>query len=416
MARIKIYDLDSEIDPADKVIGSDGKPGATYGNTKNYSFQQLASYFAGGEGAAGASAYQIWLDNGNTGTEQDFLNSLVGAAGAQGPAGAAGSDGADGINGTNGVDGQDGAQGEPGADGTSINIQGIKETVGDLPASGSAGDLWIINTAGGGANAGDGYVWTQEGNWLNIGPLRGPQGIQGVPGQDGADGADGTNGSDGGQGPQGLQGIQGLQGLQGIPGADGTPGSIIEEVTGVVPVLVDGSYNNYNITHPINVLLSQCTMYKMELRDSNGASFEPKRYLVNFKLALQVEPTEAAKSDPNTNLFKSGGSINVKLTNLGSGGAELSIPSSEGNFYYDAFVNYKASSKIYTPLEFHANLRNSGTAYDTFGLALKTLNLNVWGVDINQTFTASTFINSSSDTPLRIDISGTFKAIDTSQP
>lgn len=29
-------------------------------------------------GADGKSAYQIWLDNGNTGTEQDFLNSLKG--------------------------------------------------------------------------------------------------------------------------------------------------------------------------------------------------------------------------------------------------------------------------------------------------------------------------------------------------
>lgn len=415
MARIKIYELDSQIDPADKVIGSDGKPGATYGNTKNYSFQQLANYFAGGEGAAGASAYQIWLDNGNTGTEQDFLASLIGATGAQGPTGAAGSDGADGTNGTDGVDGQDGAQGEPGADGTSINIQGIKETVGDLPASGSAGDLWVINTAGGGANAGDGYVWTQEGNWLNIGPLRGPQGIQGVPGQNGADGADGADGSDGGQGPQGLQGPQGPQGPQGIQGTDGTPGSIIEEVIGVVPVLVDGSYNNYHPTYPINVLLSKCTMYKMELRDSNGASFNPKRYLVNFKLALQVEPTTGGKLDPNTNLYQTTSSINVKLTNLGQGGAELSIPSSEAQYYYDAFANYEVSDKPYTPLEFHANLRNSGTDFDVFGIESKLLNLSAWAVNSNQALTGA-LIRSDSDQPLRIDISGTFKAIDTSQP
>jgi hypothetical protein len=33
----------------------------------------------------GASAYQIWLDEGNIGTEQDFLDSLVGADGAPGP-------------------------------------------------------------------------------------------------------------------------------------------------------------------------------------------------------------------------------------------------------------------------------------------------------------------------------------------
>lgn len=451
MARIQTYNLDSNIDPADKVIGSDGKPGATYGDTKNYSFQQLTDYFQGNTGEAGASAYQIWLDNGNTGTEQDFLASLIGATGAQGPAGAAGADGADGADGAQGIQGiqgatgqtgatgpqgaqgLQGAQGAAGADGTSITIQGIKETVGDLPVSGSAGDLWIINTTGGGATAGDGYAWSATEGWINIGPLRGPQGIQGIQGETGAQGTAGVDGTPGDQGiqgetgpqgpqgpagpqgPQGIQGIQGLQGVQGLTGADGTPGSIAEEVTGVVPVLVDGSYNNYNITHPIDVSVSKCTMYKMELRDTNGASFDPKRYLVNFKLALQVAPTAAAQLDPNTNLYETTSSINVKLTNLGQGGAELSIPSSEADYYYDAFVNYEVSGKLYTPLEFHADLRSSGTNFDTFRLSAKLLNLSSGGVIIDKTLEGN-FIKSDSTGPLRIDISGTFKAIDTSQP
>ncbi|MEM9482107.1 MAG: hypothetical protein AAGA83_00290 [Cyanobacteria bacterium P01_F01_bin.116] len=33
----------------------------------------------GADGAAGASAYQVWLNAGNVGTEEDFLNSLIGA-------------------------------------------------------------------------------------------------------------------------------------------------------------------------------------------------------------------------------------------------------------------------------------------------------------------------------------------------
>jgi hypothetical protein len=33
---------------------------------------------AGPAGADGDSAYQVWLDQGNTGTEQDFLDSLGG--------------------------------------------------------------------------------------------------------------------------------------------------------------------------------------------------------------------------------------------------------------------------------------------------------------------------------------------------
>jgi len=45
----------------------------------------------------GASAYQIWLDAGNTGTEQDFLDSLVGATGSQGPQGEPGTGASDAL-------------------------------------------------------------------------------------------------------------------------------------------------------------------------------------------------------------------------------------------------------------------------------------------------------------------------------
>ena len=53
-------------------------------------------------GANGLSAYQIWLNNGNSGSETTFLNSLKG------------SDGADGAQGETGADGSDGADGTPG--------------------------------------------------------------------------------------------------------------------------------------------------------------------------------------------------------------------------------------------------------------------------------------------------------------
>lgn len=62
----------------------------------------LLDSVGGGAGAQGDSAYQVWLDQGNSGTEQDFLDSLVGAAGTNGQ------DGTDGNDGTNGSDGSDG--------------------------------------------------------------------------------------------------------------------------------------------------------------------------------------------------------------------------------------------------------------------------------------------------------------------
>jgi hypothetical protein len=45
MARIKTYTLDSQIDPADKVIGSDGQVGVNFGKTKNFSIGSLQTYF-----------------------------------------------------------------------------------------------------------------------------------------------------------------------------------------------------------------------------------------------------------------------------------------------------------------------------------------------------------------------------------
>lgn len=47
----------------------------------------------GDEGALGLSAYQVWLGENNNGTEQDFLDSLVGAQGPQGLQGPPGNDG-----------------------------------------------------------------------------------------------------------------------------------------------------------------------------------------------------------------------------------------------------------------------------------------------------------------------------------
>lgn len=48
---------------------------------------------SGEDGVDGDSAYQIWLNLGNVGTEQDFIDSLVGPAGPAGPTGPQGPQG-----------------------------------------------------------------------------------------------------------------------------------------------------------------------------------------------------------------------------------------------------------------------------------------------------------------------------------
>ncbi|WP_081324058.1 YadA-like family protein [Xanthomonas translucens] len=72
----------------------------------------------GTQGPAGDSAFQVAVNNGYSGTEQQWLDSLKGETGAQGPEGPPGADGGQGPTGQDGGDGQDGAQGPAGQDGT----------------------------------------------------------------------------------------------------------------------------------------------------------------------------------------------------------------------------------------------------------------------------------------------------------
>ena len=77
----------------------------------------------GATGDDGKSAYDIWIDKGNTGTEADFLAGLKGDKGDTGPRGATG------PTGPTGPTGHDGARGPTGATG-SQGIQGIQGPTG----------------------------------------------------------------------------------------------------------------------------------------------------------------------------------------------------------------------------------------------------------------------------------------------
>ncbi len=111
---------------------------------------------SGPAGPAGDSAYQIAVNNGFSGTEQQWLASLKGDAGPMGPQGPAGIDGAPGPQGpagTNGVDGATGAQGSQGATG----VQGPAGAQGATGADGASAYQIAVN---------NGYVGTEQ-QWLN---------------------------------------------------------------------------------------------------------------------------------------------------------------------------------------------------------------------------------------------------------
>lgn len=73
----------------------------------------------GEKGDDGASAYDIWLSEGNVGTESDFIASLKGEKGEKGEKGDTGDKGADGAPGEAGEKGESGVNGKDGEDGES---------------------------------------------------------------------------------------------------------------------------------------------------------------------------------------------------------------------------------------------------------------------------------------------------------
>ncbi|OCW69862.1 NosD domain-containing protein [Limosilactobacillus reuteri] len=219
------------VDTNKSLIGPKGADGADGQNGK--------------DGQPGKSAYQVAVDNGFKGTEEEWLNSLKGRDGSNGASGRNGADGKNGADGLsayelakkNGFQGTEqewlgSLKGEQGHDG----IQGPKGDAGErgpqgLPGKdGSDGKQGAQGPAG--ANGKDGQstyqLWLAKGNtgseedFLNS--LKGAKGDQGAPGKDGAPGVKGDTGERGPQGERGETGLQGPAGKNGVDGKQGPQG------------------------------------------------------------------------------------------------------------------------------------------------------------------------------------------------
>jgi hypothetical protein len=101
---------------------------------------------------------------------------LAGAKGDPGPPGPAGADST--------VPGPQGPKGDPGS---GVTLLGVVSSVGDLPDVASPGDMWIVEETG------HCYVW-ESSSWIDVGPIRGPQGLPGDPGPIGPQGDPGPSG------------------------------------------------------------------------------------------------------------------------------------------------------------------------------------------------------------------------------
>lgn len=109
----------------------------------------------GYQGSDGKSAYDIWLEAGNTGTEEEYLASLKGKDGEKGDTGAQGPKGDDGYTPVKGKDYFDGEKGEDGTGVTSIITQYYLSTSNTSQTGGSwktTQDTWSTGK----------YFWTRE--------------------------------------------------------------------------------------------------------------------------------------------------------------------------------------------------------------------------------------------------------------
>lgn len=113
-----------------------------------------------GQGNDGKSAYEIWLDLGNIGTEQEFIDYLKGLNGEDGPPGEKGEKGDKGDKGDPGEPGPKGDKGDRGDKGPKGEIgetgprgpkgdQGVKGDIGEPGTKGdpgTRGSIWNVGT------------------------------------------------------------------------------------------------------------------------------------------------------------------------------------------------------------------------------------------------------------------------------
>lgn len=160
----------------------------------------------GKDGANGKSAYQIWLENGNVGTEEEYLASLKGDkgdTGEQGPKGDKGETGATGPQGEKGETGSQGPKGDTGPEGPQ-GPQGPQGIQGPAGANGTSTYFYVRYSANSNGSSmttsptsttkymgvasttsptaptsASAYTWTK---------VKGEDGANGSPGQAGADG------------------------------------------------------------------------------------------------------------------------------------------------------------------------------------------------------------------------------------
>ena len=210
------------------------------------------------------------------------------------------------------VQGPTGPTGPAGPQGAGVSILGSYDDVNQLETlhpTGNQGDSYLVKDSL--------YVWSPEQKqWINIGVIRGPQGLpgeQGLTGPEGPEGRQGPKGEKGDQGPQGIPGTQGERGLDGPVGPTGPTGATgpagPEEI-GVAYLVTfhNNSNNGYLVESNQRIPFTRievdntnlCTLYPDYTIEFHKAG----NYRVDFIVNAYVDSNDIF--DPNKNVIAIG--------------------------------------------------------------------------------------------------------------
>lgn len=291
---------------------------------------KFISDLSGAQGIQGLSAYQVAVQHGFKGTEDEWLISLKGEKGEtgpkgdkgntgekgatgergpqglqgerglqgvqgekgepgiQGPVGPKGEQGEQGIQGIQGPQGEPGPQGPKGDTGSGLNIKGELDSESQLPQEGVSGDAWLI--------AGNLYVFVGEnGNvesnpkWSNVGSIQGPAGPQGPVGPKGEQGEPGPTGEPGADGAPGIQGPKGDPGEKGEKGDPGSDASVTKQN---VEAVLTGDITSHN--HDSRYISKSNTSTYTPTADYHPAT---KKYVDDTVAAVDVTEQISGKAD-----------------------------------------------------------------------------------------------------------------------
>lgn len=291
---------------------------------------KFISDLSGAQGIQGLSAYQVAVQHGFKGAEDEWLISLKGEKGEtgpkgdkgdtgekgatgergpqglqgerglqgvqgekgeqgiQGPVGPKGEQGEQGIQGIQGPQGEPGPQGPKGDAGSGLNLKGELDSESQLPQEGVSGDAWLI--------AGNLYVYVGEnGNvesnpkWSNVGSIQGPAGPQGPVGPKGEQGEPGPKGEPGADGAPGIQGPKGDPGQKGEKGDPGSDASVTKQN---VEAVLTGDITSHN--HDSRYISKSNASAYTPTADYHPAT---KKYVDDTVAAVDVTEQISGKAD-----------------------------------------------------------------------------------------------------------------------